>query len=241
MSTVEQRSAASTTTAVPPLADGQRLGQAEFHRRYEAMPPRTRAELVGGIVHMPSPMSRRSRRVDARYHPLARPLPPAYAGRPPGRWRDAHPGRLRRARSPTRCCASSPNEEALAAVNEENYLTGPPELIVEVARSSRPFDLGGKRDDYERAGVQEYIVVALDPDEIHWHVRRGDRLERIPPDPDGLYRSTAFPGLWLDPAALLTGDLEGIIATLERGLATPEHAAFVARLADAAARHTNGD
>jgi Uma2 family endonuclease len=133
-----------------------------------------------------------------------------------------------------------PERGGSCSVNEENYLTGPPELIVEVARSSRSFDLGGKRDDYERSGVREYIVVALDPDEIHWHVRRGERLERILPDPDGLYRSAAFPGLWLDPAALLSGDLEGSIATLDRGLATPEHAAFVARLADAAARHTNG-
>ena len=57
MSTVEKQSGASTTTADPPLVDGERLSQAEFHRRYEAMPPRTRAELVGGIVYMPSPMS----------------------------------------------------------------------------------------------------------------------------------------------------------------------------------------
>ena len=64
-------------------------------------------------------------------------------------------------------------------------------------------------------------------------------MERVLPDADGLYRSEAFPGLWLDPAALLTGDLEGIIAALGRGLATPEHAAFVARLADAAA-NANG-
>ena len=122
-------------------------------------------------------------------------------------------------------------------VNEDKYLTGPPELVVEVARSSRPIDLGGKRDDYERAGVREYVVVSLDPREVIWHARRGDKFVRIPPDPDGIYRSAAFPGLWLDPSSLLKGDLDGIIATLERGLATPEHAEFVARLADEAARH----
>ena len=81
--------------------------------------------------------------------------------------------------------------------------------------------------------------MAIDPSEVHWHVRRGDKLERILPDPDGIYRSAAFPGLWLDPVALLKGDIEGVIAALDRGLATPEHAAFVARLADAAARHAN--
>ena len=41
---------------VPPLVEGQRLDQAEFHRRYEAMPPETRAELIDGVVFMPSPV-----------------------------------------------------------------------------------------------------------------------------------------------------------------------------------------
>ena len=52
----------------------------------------------------------------------------------------------------------------------------------------------------------------------------------IQPDDDGLHRSAAFPGLWLDPAALLAGDRGRIMAALDRGLATPEHADFVARL-----------
>ena len=239
MSTVEERSSASTATVVPRLVDGERLGRAEFHRRYEAMPPRTRAELVGGIVHMPSPMS--------ADHGESTPDITIWLGL----YRRRTPG-VRQADGATLILGEfgEPQPDALLRieperggscfVNEENYLTGPPELIVEVARSSRPIDLGGKRDDYERAGVREYVVVALDPDEVHWHVRRDDRLERIPPGPYGLYRSAAFPGLWLDPAALLSGDLEGIIAALERGLATLEHAAFVARLADAAARPTNG-
>src|SRR3954470_6680099 len=42
---------------LPPLVAGQRLDQATFHERYEAMPPDTRAELIGGVVHMPSPLS----------------------------------------------------------------------------------------------------------------------------------------------------------------------------------------
>jgi hypothetical protein len=39
-----------------------------------------------------------------------------------------------------------------------------------------------------------------------------------------------FPGLWLDPAALVAGDAQTVLAALSRGLATPEHTAFVARL-----------
>jgi len=41
----------------PPLEAGQLLDRPTFHERYEAMQPETRAELVGGVVYMPSPMS----------------------------------------------------------------------------------------------------------------------------------------------------------------------------------------
>jgi len=79
-------------------------------------------------------------------------------------------------------------------------------------------------------------VIALDPDEVIWHVRAGDHLIRVPPDQDGLYRSRQFPGLWLDPRALLADNVLALIAALERGLATAEHTAFVAQLAANAGR-----
>jgi Uma2 family endonuclease len=112
----------------------------------------------------------------------------------------------------------------------DGYITGAPELIVEIARSSRAVDLGPKKADYERAGVREYLVVALEPDAIHWFALRGRRYRELAPAADGLFHSEVFPGLWLDPAALFAGDLNGLSAALERGLATPEHAAFVERL-----------
>src|SRR4051812_31330312 len=43
------------TKTLPPLVAGQRLDRATFHERYEAMSPGTRAELIGGVVVMPSP------------------------------------------------------------------------------------------------------------------------------------------------------------------------------------------
>ena len=46
----------------------------------------------------------------------------------------------------------------------------------------------------------------------------------------GLWRSEVFPGLWLDPTALLRGDLATVLAMVQRGLASPEPTAFVARL-----------
>jgi Putative restriction endonuclease len=41
---------------LPPLENGDRLDQKTFHARYEAMPHDVRAELIGGIVYMASPM-----------------------------------------------------------------------------------------------------------------------------------------------------------------------------------------
>ena len=68
---------------------------------------------------------------------------------------------------------------------------------------------------------------------MHWFIRRGDRFEDLSPGADGIYRSEEFPGLWLDPDALLNEDLDRLSEVLEQGLATPEHADFVAKLAAA--------
>jgi Uma2 family endonuclease len=58
-------------------------------------------------------------------------------------------------------------------VTPEARLTTPPDFVVEVlSRGNRPLDLFTKRDDYDRFGVLEYIVI--DPDDgavRHW--RRG--------------------------------------------------------------------
>ena len=107
--------------------------------------------------------------------------------------------------------------------------------MIEISRSTRYLDLTGKKADYERTGVREYLVVELDPNRIHWFIRRGKRFARMRPGPDGIYRSKVFPGLWLDPEALYADDLDRLIEVLEQGLATPEHTAFAAKLAAAGA------
>ena len=91
--------------------------------------------------------------------------------------------------------------------NKKGFIHGPPELVVEVAKATRYVDLGPKLADYERAGVLEYVVHAIDPDEIFWYGQETMRaLVQRPIGGDGLYRSTVFPGLWLDPRALISGD-----------------------------------
>jgi len=101
-----------------------------------------------------------------------------------------------------------------------------------VSKATRYVDLGPKLADYEQAGVLEYLVRALDPVEVFlFRQEQGTLIER-PLDEDGLYRLTSFPGLWLDPQALLAGDTRRLRAVVDLGLSTPEHAEFVARLAE---------
>jgi Uma2 family endonuclease len=214
---------------LPPLVAGQRLDRATFHERYEAMPPGTKAELVGGVVYMPSPLGYEHGERDQEL----------------GYWLGHYKARTRGVRAAHNATTQfddygEPQPDIQLRIPEElhgqsriigGYVVGPPELIVEVSKTTRKYDLVDKKADYERAGVAEYLFVGLDPQEVRWFVRRGRRFEEMPPDAEGVYRSTVFPGLWLDCRAFFADDTEALIATLERGLATPEHAAFVARLA----------
>jgi Uma2 family endonuclease len=230
MSTIERTS--PRTKTLPPLVDGEHLDQSTFHERYEAMPPETRAELVGGVVYMPSPLS----------------LDHGEEDNDVGGWLFQYklftPGvngannatvKLDRKGEPQPDCQLRIPRElgGRSYVDNEGYVAGAPELVVEIARSSRKFDLNAKKIDYERAGVLEYVVVEFKPDRIHWFIRRGDRSEDWPPGADGIFRSEVFPGLWLDADALFAEDRRRLIRVLKRGLRSPEHAAFVAKLAAA--------
>ena len=59
-----------------------------------------------------------------------------------------------------------------------------------------------------------------------WALAEGEFRE-IGPGADGRLESRCFPGLWLDPVALLRGDLQRVLATLPNGLESPEHRALI--------------
>jgi hypothetical protein len=65
---------------------------------------------------------------------------------------------------------------------------------------------------------------------IDWFALREGVYELLSPDENGVLRSEVFPGLWLQPAAFWAGDWATMMAVLQAGLASPEHAAFVERL-----------
>jgi Uma2 family endonuclease len=214
---------------LPPLEAGDHLDQATFHARYAAMPPDFRAELIGGVVFVPSPL----RSEHAESHALIMGWLTYYWGATPGtRVRDNATAILGDDSEPQPDAALVIDSErgGQSSVSEEGYATGPPELIVEVASSSESIDLHTKRRDYEQAGVLEYVVVVLRQHVVRWFILQDGTYREVEADARGLFTSSVFPGLWLDAPALLRLDVQQVLATLQHAIATPEHAAFVQQL-----------
>jgi len=117
-----------------------------------------------------------------------------------------------------------------ARIDEDGYIEGAPEFVAEVAASSVSYDLNQKLHIYRRNGVREYVVWRVLDEAIDWFILREGRYDLMPPGEDGIYRSEVLPGLWLDPAALLRDDLATVGQTVQQGVASAEHAAFVERL-----------
>ncbi len=115
-------------------------------------------------------------------------------------------------------------------IGEDGYIEGAPDLVAEIASSSVSYDLGDKLKAYQRNGVHEYLVLRVRDRQIDWFLLQEERYLPLIPAADGVLRSTVFPGLWLDPAALLRGDLNAVFALVQQGRNAPEHADFVARL-----------
>jgi Uma2 family endonuclease len=199
----------------------------EFHRLYEKTPDGFKAELVGGVVYVASPLKRRH----GTNHPMLIAVLVAYQASTPGvevgdnttvlLGDEGEP-------QPDLRLRILPEHGGQSTTSPDDYVEGAPELVAEIAHSSRSIDLNAKRDDYARYGVLEYLVVNLADRRLHWlDLRSGQELS---PDADGVVRVRCFPGLWIHAEALLAKDYAQLMATLQQGLATPEHSEFVRRL-----------
>ncbi len=116
-------------------------------------------------------------------------------------------------------------------LDPEGYLVGAPELAAEVSASTTYKDLTVKYKLYQKHGVNEYIVWNTEVGKFDWFELHDGRYQLRPTPEDGIYRSSVFPGLWLDYQSLQAFDYQGVLATLQSGFATPEHAKFVQQLA----------
>lgn len=217
--------------AIPPLEAGDRLTRREFERRYNAMPQVKKAELIEGVVYMPSPV--RFRKHGEPHQNMVTVLG-VYAAFTPGvRAGDNATVRLDQDNEPQPDIALliDPAFGGRSRISEDDYLEGGPELLVEIASSSASYDLHDKLNAYRRNGVQEYIVWRVDDGEIDWFCLESEVYVRVKPDAHGMIRSRVFPGLWLNATALLAGNLDKAITDLQKGLKSKGHAAFVNRLA----------
>jgi Uma2 family endonuclease len=205
------------------------MTRAQFHEIYERTPEKFRAELIGGIVYVASPL----KRPHASNHPFLSMVATIYAGHTPGievcdnatlflgddgefqpdlflRVLSEYGGRTR--------------------ITKDDYIEGPPEWLAEVADSSKYVDLGAKTRQYQRHQVLEYVVMCVKERKLRWFDLQDDK--ELKADADGIYRMGSFPGLWLHGKALFDKDATLLMQTLEEGMATPKYAAFAKKLAD---------
>jgi Uma2 family endonuclease len=213
---------------IPPLENGDKLTRAEFERRYDAMPNLQKAELIEGVVYVASPL-----RIKSHGEPHA------YIMTWLGVYNAATPGVGFADNTTVLLDADNePQPDALlrieqggqTQINQDDYLEGAPELIVEIAASSASYDLHEKLKVYRRNGVQEYLVWRVYDRQFDWFRLNEGEYIKLDCNDDGIISSQVFPGLWLDKTALLSGDLGKVLAVLQQGLSTPEHQSFVEKL-----------
>ena len=213
-----------------PLENGDRLTRREFERRYAARPDLKKAELIEGVVHMPSPVRAAGH---SRPHATILWWLGTYGAATPGVWTDDNVTvrlDLDNDVQPDAMLSIDPAAGGRSRLSDDDYVEGAPELIVEIAASSAAIDLHDKLRAYRRNGVQEYVVWRVLERELDWFVLTDDEYRPLNPGAAGVLESRAFPGLRLAVGALLQGELAGVLSELQNGMRTPEHAAFVERL-----------
>ncbi|CAN5500452.1 Uma2 family endonuclease [soil metagenome] len=227
MSTVTRRNRNEAIPELPPLVNGDHMSQVDFHRSYENYPDETKFELIAGTVYMASPL----RHSHGRSHVVMAWLLETYAIETLGVEALDNATTIlddENEPQPDLSLRILHTHGGAASLSNDDYLTGPPELIVEIAHSSRAIDLYQKKEAYRKGGVVEYLVLSLQPLQLNWfHFPSGRDLT---PDVDGVCRSDVFPGLSINVPALLGQQREQLLAALREGMQSPAHAEFVKRL-----------
>jgi Uma2 family endonuclease len=198
------------TDAPVSLETGDCMTREEFHRRYLARPDIKKAELIDGVVYVPSPLG-------GDYHGE----PHGFVMHWLGHYRLGVPG--------VRCMDSTtllldgrvevqPDamlwrpEPGGPYMNVDGYVEGAPQLVVEASASSVSYDLHQKKEAYRRNGVGEYVVWRVLDEAIDWFRLQDGEYVRIEPDADGVVESEQFPGLCLHIQGMVAGDLATVLA-----------------------------
>ncbi len=206
--------AAEATRKAIPLESGDRLTRAEFERRYSSRPDIRKAELIEGVVYVASPVS-------TQEHGTPHFFLATWLGVYVSRTHGVVPAIDSTVRldsdnevQPDLLLARDASHGGTARI-VDGFLEGAPELVVEIAASSASHDMNAKMNVYRRNGVREYLVWQIYEERVDWFRLNADGVyERMEPGSDGRIASEVFPGLRLDVAALLRGDLAAVIAAL---------------------------
>lgn len=214
----------------PPLINGDHLTRAEFRRRYAHQPHLKKTELIEGVVYMSSPVHLEKH---SKPHSRIVLFLGSYVAATPGtdfgdnatihldRENEVQPDAFLRLHQ-----AVGGQSQA----DKDDYLTGSPELVVEVSTSSASYDLYEKLRVYRRNGVQEYLVLLAYEQETRWFQLVEGEYKLLTPDEDGILQSRVFPGLHFKSELFWADDLAGLLQILQSGLATQAHRQFVADL-----------
>jgi Uma2 family endonuclease len=214
---------------IPPLENGDRLTRSEFERRYQAMSPIKKAELIEGVVYMPSPV----RASHSKAHAEIITWLGVYVAATPGvTLHDNTTVRLDMDNEvqPDALLRLDSALGGSSQLSSDDYIEGPPELIVEIAVSSASYDLHDKLKVYRRNGVKEYVVWPIHDGRLDWFRLSEGEFISMKPHADGVFHSQVFPGLHLAVSPLLEGNLAEVLAELQQGLASVEYNEFVKKL-----------
>lgn len=213
---------------IAPLENGDQLTRFEFERRYQAMPHLKKAELIEGIVYMASALRIRSH---GEPHAYIMTWLGVYKASTPGvQVGDNATVRLDTDNEVQPDALLRIEQGGNSRISEDDYVEGAPELIVEIAASTVSIDRHQKLKVYRRNGVQEYVIWRVDDGELDWFYLQDGEYRQREANAEGMICSQVFPGLWLDKAALLSGDLAKVLAGLQGGLRSEEYLAFVGSL-----------
>lgn len=220
----------SSDLTIPALQPGDRMLRDEFERLYHAMTDCKKAELIEGVVYVPSPARLRHH---AEPHFQLNTWLGVYAASTPGvQGADNATNRLDMENEPQPDCMLfiEPELGGQIRISEDDYVTGPPEFVAEFSSSSLALDRGPKLRTFQRHGVKEYLIWRVDDRMFEWNILRGSEYQLLNANEEGLLCSEVFPGLWLDAAAMIGGDLSRVLAQLQRGLESEGHVTFVDQL-----------
>lgn len=222
------QAANDTQSTDTPLQPGDQLRATEFRRRYHAMPGVKKAELIEGIVYMPSPV-RLSSHAEPHfnlntwlgYYASATPICVGADNATTRLDIDNEP-------QPDAILFIRPELGGTVRISQDDYVAGPPEFVAEISSTTVAYDRGPKLRTFLRHQVSEYLIWRVNDDLFEWYALVDSDYQRLQPDGLGIVRSQVFPGLWLDTAAMLAGNLARVIDCVREGISSEEHRQFLA-------------